>query len=88
MQHSTHIQTTEAAIIHHFRNAGDDLSAETEVLDAAIRTIVIEGRKVTTKSLILCLIAEIENETDVVHLDVLRNTLEIVLGRTPDKERS
>jgi len=88
MQHSTHIQTTEAAIIHHFRNAGDDLSAETEVLDAAIRTIVIEGRKVTTKSLILCLIAEIENETDVVHLDVLRNTLEIVLGRTPDNERS
>jgi len=48
MQQSTHIQTTEAAIIHHFRDAGDDLSAETKVLDAAIRTIVIEGRKVTT----------------------------------------
>ena len=88
MQHSTRIQTTEAAIIHHFRDAGDDLSAETEVLDAAIRTIVIEGRKVTTKTLILCLVAEIENETDVVHLDVLRNTLEIVLGRTPESERA
>ena len=39
MQQSTHIQTTEAAIIHHFRDAGDDLSAETKVLDAAIRTL-------------------------------------------------
>jgi len=88
MQQSTHIQTTEAAIILHFRDAGDYLSAETKVLDAAIRTIVIEGRKVTTKTLILCLVAEIENETDVVHLDVLRNTLEIVLGRTPESERA
>lgn len=88
MQQSTHIQTTEAAIIHHFRDAGDDLSAETKVLDAAIRTIVIEGRKVTTKMLILCLVAEIENETGVVHLDVLRKTLEIVLGRTPESERA
>ncbi len=88
MQHLSHIQTTEAAIIHHFREAGDDLSAGTMVLDAAIRTIVIGGRKVTTKTLILCLVAEIENETDIVNLDVLRNTLEIVLGRTPEIERA
>ncbi|WP_320442545.1 MULTISPECIES: biofilm development regulator YmgB/AriR family protein [unclassified Pantoea] len=38
--------------------------------------------------LILCLVAEIENETGVVHLDVLRKTLEIVLGRTPESERA
>lgn len=42
-----------------------------------------QGR-VTNKAIILYLIAELECTSDVVRLDVLRKTLEIVVGRTPD----
>ncbi|RRW63590.1 hypothetical protein EGJ48_21435, partial [Pantoea dispersa] len=37
-------------------------------------------------TIILYLIAELEMTTDIVKLDVLRNVLEIVVGRTPDDE--
>ncbi|OIX90542.1 biofilm/acid-resistance regulator YmgB/AriR [Pantoea sp. Ae16] len=85
-QNTQQSSTLEADIIHHFRQAGDALSAETAVLDAVIRDIVIHGKRVTSKTIILYLIAELESTTDVVHLDVLRNALEIVVGRTPDDE--
>lgn len=78
--------STEAAIINHFREAGDQLEAEARVLDAAIRDIVIHGKRVTSKAIIIWLIAELESTTDVVQLDVLRHCLEIVVGRTPDDE--
>jgi probable RcsB/C two-component-system connector, global regulator of biofilm formation and acid-resistance len=78
--------TPEAELINHFRSGGDKLAAETVVLDAVIRDIVVHGRKVTSKAIILYLIAEIESTSDVVMLDVLRSTLEIVVGRTPDDE--
>lgn len=79
-------RSTEADIIHHFRGAGDRLEAETAVLDAAILDIVLHGKKVTSKAIIIYLIAELESTTDIVQLDVLRHCLEIVVGRTPDDE--
>ncbi|MDZ7280085.1 biofilm/acid-resistance regulator YmgB/AriR [Pantoea eucrina] len=82
MQHSS----AEADLIHHFRSEGDRLTAETAVLDSVIRDIVIDGKKVTSKAILLYLIAELESTTDVVKLDVLRNALEIVVGRTPDDD--
>lgn len=87
MQTNPNVQrttSTEADIIHHFRVAGDRLEAETRVLDAAIRDIVIRGNRVTSKAIIIYLIAELESTTDIVQLDVLRHCLEIVVGRTPD----
>lgn len=75
-----------ADIIQHFRSGGDALAAETAVLDAVIRDIVIHGEKVTSKAIILHIIAELESTTDVVELDILRSALEIVVGKTPDDE--
>jgi len=86
MQLNEHHTTTEADIIQHFRSGGDALAAETAVLDAVIRDIVIHGKKVTSKAIILYLIAELESTSDVVELDVLRSALEIVVGKTPDDE--
>lgn len=87
----THMDTpravsAEADILHYFREAGEHLEAESRVLDAVIRDIVIHGKKVTSKAIIIYLIAELESATDVVHLDVLRHCLEIVVGHTPDDE--
>ncbi|ORM64006.1 transcriptional regulator [Pantoea rodasii] len=86
MQQNIHTTTPESDLIHHFRSGGDRLAAETAVLDAVIRDIVIHGKKVTSKAIILYLIAELESTSDVVQLDVLRSALEIVVGKTPDDQ--
>lgn len=86
MQQTNQPATTESDIIQHFRRGGDALAAESAVLDAVIRDIVIHGKKVTSKAIILYLIAELESTSDVVQLDVLRSALEIVVGKTPDDE--
>ncbi len=80
MQHSS----TDSSIIEYFRSEGDLLAQETELLGAIIRDIVADQGRVTNKAIILYLIAELECTSDVVRLDVLRKTLEIVVGRTPD----
>jgi hypothetical protein len=41
---------------------------------------------VTNKAIIMSLIAELESATDIEQLDVLRNCLEIVVGRTPNDD--
>ncbi|MEB5970490.1 biofilm development regulator YmgB/AriR family protein [Pantoea dispersa] len=86
MQQNEQHFSAEAALIQHFRSGGERFAAESAVLDSVIRDIVIHGQKVTSKTIILYLIAELEMTTDVVRLDVLRNVLEIVVGRTPDDE--
>ncbi|MFY0402687.1 biofilm development regulator YmgB/AriR family protein [Pantoea dispersa] len=86
MQTNEHPFSAEATLIHHFRSGGERYAAEAAALDAVIRDIVIHGQKVTSKTIILYLIAELEMTTDIVKLDVLRNVLEIVVGRTPDDE--
>jgi len=39
---------------------------------------------VTNKAIILHLINQLESTSDIVQLDVLRKTLELVVGYTPD----
>lgn len=78
--------TTEAEILHLFRRAGDTLQAENAVLDAVIRDIAIQGQKVTSKAIIIRLIAELECTEDSTELAVLRHCLEIVVGRTSSRD--
>jgi len=76
--------SSDPTIIEFFRSAGDQLASETELLGGIIRNIVADQGRVTNKAIILYLIAELETTSDVVRLNVLRKTLEIVVGRTPD----
>lgn len=80
MQLSEPHVTAEADIIKHFRSLRGALAAET----AVIRDIVVHGKKVTRKAIILYLIAELESTSDVAGPDVLRSAPEIVVGKTPD----
>ncbi|MDF2043213.1 MULTISPECIES: biofilm/acid-resistance regulator YmgB/AriR [unclassified Pantoea] len=80
MQHSS----SDSTIIDYFRSEGDLLAPETELLGGVIRDILADQGRVTNKAIILYLIAELECTSDVVRMDVLRKTLEIVVGRTPD----
>lgn len=90
MQNNIDIQqsTTEAEIMRLFRSADDKLQAESAVLDAVIRNIAVNGRKVTSKAIIMSLIAELECTDDVVQMDVLRNCLEIIVGRQPSDKQA
>ena len=76
--------TSNSAIIDYFRNAGNALASESELLGAVIKNIVADQGHVTNKAIILYLIAELETTSDILKQDMLRKTLEIVVGRTPD----
>ncbi|EJL93760.1 transcriptional regulator [Pantoea sp. BIGb0393] len=86
MHQSTQQSSVEANIIHHFRSAGDQFSAEAAVMDAAIRDIMNHGENLTSSAMILHLIAAIENTSDEAQLDVLINALKVVVGYTPGEE--
>lgn len=72
----------EAEIARHFRTSGVKSSAETTVIDTAISSLAMNGKKVTSKAIIIYLITELESTSDPRHLEVLRGALEIVVGRT------
>lgn len=74
----------ESDIIRYFRHGGDNLAAETAVVEEIIHTIILHGEFVNSKTVILYLIAELKRTSDAMQLDVLRNALEIIVGRTPD----
>lgn len=76
--------TAQADLINFFHSAGQRLTEETEMLGQAVRKLIAKGIPVTNKAIILQLIAEIENTQSAQRLDVIRQTLEIVVGRTPD----
>ncbi|ADD79363.1 YmgB [Pantoea ananatis LMG 20103] len=76
--------TSDLAIIEFFRSEGEHLAQETELLGRVIRNIVSDEKRVTNKAIILYLIAELESTDDEFHIELLRRTLEIVVGRTPD----
>ena len=81
-----HISITEFDIIHFMRNAGDNLAAETAVVEEIIRTIVLNGECVNSKTIILYLVAELKSTSEIIQLDVLRNALGIIVDRTPDDD--
>ncbi|MGK9174352.1 transcriptional regulator [Yokenella regensburgei] len=76
--------TAQAALINFFHSAGERLAEETEMLGMAVRTLIARGVPVTNKAIILQLIADIENAQSAARVNVLRQTLDIVVGRTPD----
>lgn len=77
-------QTTESEILSFFQTEGDVLAQETAVIGMVIREIATTGQNVNNKAIILKLIEKLETTSDVVQLDIYRQALEVVVGRTPD----
>lgn len=86
--HGISMQQTniESEIVQHFRQTGIKLAVETHILDDIVQSISAAGGMVNNKAIILHLIAELDGTSDPVRQNVLRNILEIVVGRTPDDE--
>lgn len=74
----------DTAMSEFFRNAGDRLADESAVLENAISSILASDGHITHKSIILWLVHELETTNSVVNADILRKTLEIVVGYTMD----
>ncbi len=71
----------DKGLAEHFLNAGKHLSGEVEVLGSAIRCIMLTGDNLSNKEIILQLIHALEITEEP---EVIRNTLEIVVGFTRD----
>ncbi|WP_423778172.1 biofilm development regulator YmgB/AriR family protein [Enterobacter oligotrophicus] len=74
----------DKGLAEHFLNAGSHLNDEAEVLGSAISCIMLSGDNLTNKELILQLIHALEITKEPEACDVIRNTLEIVVGYTRD----
>lgn len=78
--------TSELDLQSYLQSTGDLYAQEKEVIGIIVKAVLADRGKVTNKAIIMYLIAELESTTDAEQLDVLRNCLEIVVGRTPDDE--
>lgn len=72
------------ALSEYFRHAGEALGEESVVLGASIRDVLLSGKHINNKNIILSLIHSLETTDDIVQADVIRKTLEIVVGHTND----
>lgn len=71
-------------LARHFREGRGELSEELAVLGMVIRSELAREGRVSNKSIILNLITALESTSDDNVSDVLRRTLGIVVGYTPD----
>lgn len=74
----------DTALSEYFRNAGDRLAEESALFASAVSCIMASEGHLTNKAIILWLINALETTDDVVMADVIRKTLEIVVGYTMD----
>ncbi|MCQ8227460.1 MULTISPECIES: biofilm development regulator YmgB/AriR family protein [Pantoea] len=82
--HNLYAALPDTELAEHFRNADSTLKNEAAVLDRVIRHVLATEGRVSNKSIILCLIMALETAESDAEADVLRKTLEIVVGYTPD----
>ncbi|NWA62918.1 transcriptional regulator [Pantoea sp. B9002] len=78
--------TIESELQTYLQSTGDQYAQEKEVIGIIVKSLIAERGRVTNKAIIMSLIAELESATDIEQLDVLRNCLEIVVGRTPNDD--
>ncbi|QUG75695.1 transcriptional regulator [Erwinia sp. E602] len=75
---------SELSVLNFFRNAGESLAQETALLGLVIKKIVAASSEVSNKTVIIQLIAELDQSIDEAYNEVIRNTLELVVSYTPD----
>ena len=63
---------------------GNRFTTQKEALDDVIRSIMVQGRPVSNKTIMLQIMARLTEETDVQRQETLRVLLQLVVGYTPD----
>lgn len=67
-------------LIYALENINDVYEEEKRIFCAAVRTLLADKGSVKSIDILFYLIREMEATTDVVKLDVLRTSLEILMG--------
>lgn len=75
---------SDRELAEHFRNAGAELKEEAAVIGLVIRSLIATKGRVSNKDIILSLINSLESTHDAHQADILRRTLQVVVGYTPD----
>lgn len=70
----------DSALAEYFRTAGDRFADESAIFSTAVRCVLESEGHLSNKAIILWLIQALESTDDVVQADVIRKTLEIVVG--------
>lgn len=81
---SAFLKLPDRSLATYFENSASTLEAESVVLGAAIRSILLTGTDLSNKAIIIELVYALELTEDASACDVIRNTLEIVVGFTKD----
>ena len=74
----------DSAMSEYFRTAGDRFADESAIFSTAVSGVLASDGHLSNKGIILWLIQALEVTDDVVQADVIRKTLEIVVGYTVD----
>lgn len=74
----------DSAVVEYFRHAGDRFADESAIFSTAVRCVLAAEGHLSNKAIILWLIQTLEATDDVIRADVIRKTLEIVVGYTMD----
>lgn len=74
----------DQALASFFSKGGDALADEARILGEVTQLLMKKGLVLSNKNLIIYLIKALESSDNIVRSDIIRNTLEIVLGYTAD----
>jgi len=74
----------DKALASFFSASYEVMADEVMVLGEVAQALLDAGMQLTNKNLIVCLVKALESTEDIVQADVIRKTLEIVVGYTSD----
>ena len=72
------------ALQEYLKCPDEQYATEAAIIGRIVRELLAAKGRVNNRDILLALIDELESGSDLVHQDVLRNCLEIVVGHTPD----
>lgn len=81
---TTYTNMPDNALTSYFRNAGELLAEESQLLGSVVNSIIASQEFLTNKAIIMRLMAALKTSEDAVKSDVIRKTLEIVVNHTTD----
>ncbi|KJV33103.1 biofilm development regulator YmgB/AriR family protein [Pantoea sp. SM3] len=75
---------SDRELAEHFRNAGANQKEEAAVPELVIHSLMATEGRVSNKAIILSLLGALESAHDAHQANILRRTLEVVVGYTLD----
>jgi len=79
-----YVSINDKTLSNFLQNTGSAFGEEKNLLATAIKEISAQKGYISNKQLIIWLITQLETSKDVLHNDLVRRSLEVVVGFTQD----